>query len=393
MKKHFLSILFVCLCLVNCTQSGDTNSLPAINPPVDENTPTSTPPVVEPPTTPPVSTPTTPPIVMAPLPLLNGPVQLIVTPNPNGHVEFLQSINKTISGDIIRMAMFHLTDTDVTNALVSAHKRGVTVKVILDGASLILPNFNYAFEKLKASGVDVRASSSSFTISHQKSMVINNSEAFITAINLTKLTEVTRDFGLIVHDPAVVNEVISVFEQDWQNADTKQGLTPQVSELHLVWSPVNSLTKLVNLISSAKKSLAVQVENLGHEQIQSALIAAAKKGLSVKVLVPMCSKGGSAKLNFPHLKELAAGGVLTKVMPTPESVTHPYMHSKMMIADGIVSYIGSVNFSKNSTTYARELGILFSEAEPIKQMAKIFEQDWASAIAVPDENSVSCSSF
>ncbi len=390
MKNQFISILFVCFLLLNCTQGTDSSISPTYT---STETPNSEEPPMIPPVTPPVIPPASSPVVTSAIPALSGAVQLIVTPNAKGHVEFLQSINKTVSGDIIRMAMFHITDNDVISALVSAHKRGVTVKVIVDAVSLNLPNFNFGYQQLKAGGVDVRASTSAFTISHQKSMVINNTQAFITAINLTKLTETTRDFGLIVHDPAVVNEVINVFEQDWQNASAQQGLTPNVSAVHLVWSPVNSLAKLVSLISSAKKSLVVQVENLGAAEVQTALIAAVKRGVLVRVVVPMCSKGGSAKLNYPHLKELAAGGVQTKVMPEPESVTHPYMHSKMMIADGVTSYIGSVNFSRNSTAYARELGILFSEAAPIKEMLNIFEKDWGSAVSVPDEDSVNCSFF
>lgn len=378
MKKinsHLLVLFFVCLNLVNCTSSSDGTSseISGVNSPVTS----SPPPVV------------TPPSETAALPLLRGDVQLIITPNAKGHVEFLQSINSTQSGDVIRMAMFHLTSHEIINALVSAQKRGVTVKVILDSVSLNLPNFNLGFQQLKSGGVDVRASTSAFTISHQKSMVINNSEAFITAINLTKLEDVTRDFGLIVHDPDVISEVISVFEQDWVNANTNQGLTPQVSELHLVWSPVNSLAKLTRLISSAKKTLIVQVENLGDSKIQAALIAAKKRGVEVRVLVPMCSKG-NAKINYPYLRELASAGVQTKVMPTPESATQPYMHSKMMVVDGVISYIGSVNFSKNSTSKARELGILFSEVKPIQIMSSFFESDWKAAVSVPDEATVNC---
>lgn len=385
--------MFVCFSLVNCTPSSDSS----IAENSSSNSPAAVPPTENPetPTTPPPPPPEEPQgtIEKSYMPPLQGDVQLIVTPNPNGHVEFLQSIHKTVSGDTLRMAMFHITDTDIINALAAAHRRGVTVKVILDNASLSLPNFKYGFEQLKNSGVDVRASTTAFSISHQKSMTINNSEAFITAINLTKLTETTRDFGLIVHDPAVISEVITVFEQDWQNAVTQQGLTPQLSETHLMWSPVNSVTKLVGLITSAKKSIAANVENLGDDQIQSALITAAKKGVIVKIIVPMCSKNLNPKLNFPHLKNLAAYGVQTKVMPYPESVEHPYMHSKMLIADGLTAYVGSVNFSRNSTSKARELGILFSEKKPITEMLNIFERDWNSAVSVPDADSVNCPLF
>lgn len=383
-----LVLLFSSL-VINCSSSGDGSS----SVPVTEiNTPTANPPEESPPKeNPPV---VVPPVVVSPtISLLSGGVQLIKTPNANGHTEFIASLNKTKSGDVVRMAMFHLTDNSVIDALVSAHKRGVTVKVILDGVSLIAPNFKLGFEKLKAGGVDVRESTSAFSISHQKSMSINNSEAFITAINLTKLPETTRDFGLIIHDVAVITEINTVFEQDWANAMNNQGITPIVNDPHLLWSPVNSLGKLVNFISSAKKSLIVNVENLGASEIQKALIAAAKRGVSVRIIVPMCSKNVDPKLNYPFLKELSSGLVQARIMPEPETVAQPYMHSKMMIADGTIAYVGSVNFSKNSTTKARELGIIFSETKPIQEIIALFEQDWKVSVQVPDENTVSCSYF
>jgi phosphatidylserine/phosphatidylglycerophosphate/cardiolipin synthase-like enzyme len=198
--KHIFLLLFVCFSFLNCSKSGDGSAIPsAVDLPAD-NTPTETPYPDD---------PLNPPAIASSIPPLNGSVQLIITPNPKGHVEFLQSISKTIAGDIIRMAMFHLTDNDVIDALGAAHKRGVTVKVILDGASLYLPNFKFGYDRLKSYGIDVRTGSTAFSISHQKSMVINQTEAFITAINLTKLTETTRDFGLIVHDANVINEVIN----------------------------------------------------------------------------------------------------------------------------------------------------------------------------------------
>lgn len=373
-NKNLFKIWFVYFLLFSCSKSIDKPV--AINPSPDNTA---------------VETPTA--ITASYIPPLKGPVQLIVTPSTNGHPEFLKSINNTKSRDIIRIAMFHLTENEIIDSLNAAKSRGVTVKVLVDAISLRLPNFNYAFEKLKDGGVDIRASTAAFTISHQKSMVINNSEVFITAINLTKLADTTRDFGLIVHDPEIIGEVINVFEQDWQNAMTQQGLTPVLSQAHLVWSPISSLTKLVKLIASAKKSLAVQMENLGDQEILQALSVAAKSGVDVKIIVPMCTKSGNPKLNFPHLKELSLQKVKTKVMPYPESVDKPYMHSKMMIADGLTAYVGSINFSRNSTSYARELGILFSEIEPIKVMASIFEKDWASAVDVPEVDLVNCPFF
>ena len=60
---------------------------------------------------------------------------------------------------------------------------------------------------------------------------------------------------------------------------------------------------------------------------------------------------------------LRRGGVAARVMPYPATPRHPYMHAKMMVADDRRAYVGSANYSVNSTTLARELGLLFSEPD------------------------------
>jgi phosphatidylserine/phosphatidylglycerophosphate/cardiolipin synthase-like enzyme len=51
----------------------------------------------------------------------------------------------------------------------------------------------------------------------------------------------------------------------------------------------------------------------------------------------------------------------------------------MLVADGERGYVGSVNFSRNSTQYAREVGLLFTEPDALAQIAQIFEHDWQVA--------------
>lgn len=300
--------------------------------------------------------------------------KLLVTPSEDGHREFIDSIKN--SKHSVYLKMFHLTDLEVVDALTLAHKRGVDVKVILDRKSLENTKFNKAFEMLNKSEVPVRASGQAFTITHEKSMLIDNKIAFITAINLTKTAPVTRDFGVITLDPQVCSEIYSVFMADWQNALSGLNFTPNLQASQLIWSPINSREKLVKLIKSSKKSLDVQVENLGDSEIQKAFIAAAARGVTVRIVVPMCDKDVNPLRNYPFLKELSKSGVLTKIMPHPSSTDKPYMHSKMILADQTQVYIGSVNFSNNSTQKARELGVIFSDVKATQRIKTEFEKDW-----------------
>jgi phosphatidylserine/phosphatidylglycerophosphate/cardiolipin synthase-like enzyme len=323
-------------------------------------------------------------------PPLSGKVDLLITPDPDGHRAFLNAIEQAPAGQTVRMAMFHLTDAKIVDALIAAKERGVVVRVMLDRSSLKNGRFRKSFQRLENRGVEVKPSPLAYSITHQKSMTIGQSTAFITAINLTKNADVTRDFGLVVHDPAVIAEVIKVFDSDWMNTENPARVTPALTESHLLWSPVNSQERLVSLIDSARSSVLVTVENLGDRKIQGALARTAKRGIPVRLIVPMCDKNKNPLFNYPHVAELSKAGVSSRVMPYPEDPKHPYMHSKMIVVDGTRGYVGSVNFSFNSTSAARELGILFSEREPLARIAAEFEKDWAASLVVPAKPPANC---
>jgi phosphatidylserine/phosphatidylglycerophosphate/cardiolipin synthase-like enzyme len=314
-------------------------------------------------------------------PLDDPALELLVTPSPD-HKAFVDAIDGARTS--VDMAMFHLTDTQVIEALVKAAKRHVPVRVILDGASLKDPKLGRVQTKLRDGGVDVHASSAGFSITHEKAMVIDRTTAFITAINLTKPVATTRDFGIVTHAKSIIEEVERVFEADLANATTGTATTPELHVSSLVWSPVDSRAKLVALIERATKTLDVTVENLGDPAIAEAMIKAAKRKVSVRLIVPACDKNEDPHHNFPPAAKLAKGGVDVRAMLAPETATRPYMHSKMILADGAIAYVGSVNFSTNSTTKARELGVIFANPAAATTIAKTFDEDWRRAVALPD---------
>src|SRR5262245_22927161 len=141
---------------------------------------------------------------------IQGAMRLIVTPNAYGYPEFVQAIQAATRS--IRMVMYHLTDPRVIDALVNAAQRGVDGKVILDRGGLLGEGGQEVMARLSRGGVDVRASSPGFSLTHQKSMVIDGTTAFITAINLTRSAGETRDLGVIVSDSSIIREMQTVFD-------------------------------------------------------------------------------------------------------------------------------------------------------------------------------------
>jgi cardiolipin synthase A/B len=112
--------------------------------------------------------------------------------------------------------------------------------------------------------------------------------------------------------------------------------------------------------------------------------------VAVRVIAPLCDQNPNPVFDLPYLAALKAGGVDARAMPAPPSASVPYMHAKMMIADGTSAYIGSVNFSTSSTTKSRELGIFFTDAPTIETLSETFEGDWSKAVKPPAASAAGC---
>jgi phosphatidylserine/phosphatidylglycerophosphate/cardiolipin synthase-like enzyme len=164
-----------------------------------------------------------------------------------------------------------------------------------------------------------------------------------------------------------VQEIEEVFDADWDY----RPVTPD--EPSLVWSPVNSRDKILGLINNATTTLEVYNEEVNDPECISALVAAAKRGVAVRVIVADLGEDGQNG-NAPALATLNAGGVRAK------SITSLYIHAKMVLADygtpAQVAYIGSENLGTVSLDQNRELGILVTEEPVLDRLESVFSQDW-----------------
>lgn len=340
-----------------------------------------------------------------------GEDSLFSTPNPLGHPEFVNLVNN--AKDSINLVMFHLSDQDDINALIKAKQRGINVRVLLNHGTMNTQYFSTeslgvldvpvassanvtkvaAYEQLKSAGVDVKLSSAGFSITHEKSMTVDNQTTMISTVNLTNLYKITRDFGIILNDDQVLKEFNLIFEADWLNADQGTTTTPALTVDRLVWSPNNSTDKIISLLNSAKSSIEIYVETIDEKDILQAIESAAHRGVAVRILAPLCVEGFNRLFNIPALQELASKGVQAKVMPAKASATQPYIHAKAIIVDGVDFYLGSTNLTYNSLHKAREVGLIVNGNNQLAHnMINTFDQDWAQALNIPTNTANACGS-
>jgi cardiolipin synthase len=169
---------------------------------------------------------------------------------------------------------------------------------------------------------------------------------------------------------------------------------PPLKSPSLVLSPLNSEAKLVSLIQSAwqtttplPKMIQCMAENWGDTAIQQALLTAADNGVKVQIIAPQCDQNPDPTYDFDKPSTLAMlighPNIEVKAMPAPPSSTNPYqpyMHSKMCRINNSITFIGSENFSVQSTQHNRELGIIFKDTSTSgARLDAGFEKDFAAA--------------
>jgi cardiolipin synthase len=213
-------------------------------------------------------------------------------------------------------------------------------------------------------GVAVTYSSSAFTYTHQKTITVDDTESYISTGNLdTKYYSTSRDYGVLDADTADVTAIEKVFSADF----AKTSITPSDGD-DLVWSPTDSQTHLANLINGATKTLDVEQEEFSDPTLVNAVVAAAQRGVTVRVVAEDENGSYDSELN----KVTAAGGKVT----TYSSSTGYYIHAKAIVVDSTRVFLGSENFSTNSLNNNRELGLIISDPGVLSGAEQAFTADF-----------------
>ncbi|MBO0769683.1 MAG: hypothetical protein J2O48_13450 [Solirubrobacterales bacterium] len=271
---------------------------------------------------------------------------------------YVQSATKSID-----VTMYALQDTKFTQLLGDAAAKGVKVRVILDGSSNEKSHNTDAYNYLKAHNVQVVWSSDKFTYTHEKSIVVDNSSAAIMSLNLqSQYYSTSREFAVIDHDASDVKADEDTFNADFQD----KSITPS-DGTDLVWSPTDSQKQLLALINGAKKTLLVENEEMGDSDITNALVAAAKRGVDVKIAMTDNSSYHSA------FSQLTAAGAHVATYAQNAKL---YIHAKAIVADS-KTFIGSENFSSNSLNKNRELGLISTDSGINSSVSKTINSDYS----------------
>ncbi|GHK02357.1 hypothetical protein SY2F82_41540 [Streptomyces sp. Y2F8-2] len=268
------------------------------------------------------------------------------------------------------MTMYELEDTTAVNDLIALENKGVTVRVILDRQHQSANSS--AYNSLKSAGVGVVWSPSTFVYTHQKTITVDDVKSLVLTGNLTSQYYTTsRDYGVFDDDSRDVASIEKVFNADY--ADTS--ITPTDGD-HLLWSPTDSRNRLLSVINGATAKLDVEELEFSDSTVVNAIVARAKAGVAVRVVLENPSSYSS------QVSAIKAAGGTVVGYSDPNGF---YIHAKAMVADYGLSTqkveAGSMNISSNSLNNNRELGLILTGtgvAEPVATTIETtFNSDYA----------------
>lgn len=263
----------------------------------------------------------------------------------------------------ILVAVYLMSDKEIIQALSNAKKRGVNVDVMLEKHPFGGGNLNNKTKTdLESNNISFSWTNPSFTLTHEKAIVIDGILAFILNQNLTTSSFTkNREYNVLDLNPEDVKEIRNMFINDWE----RKPFTPSKTT-NLIVSPINSRSAVATLINSATQTIDLELEILVDEQLAS-LISEKAKTIQIRLITPTFSQISANEKNARKLKE---SGVLVRTLSSP------YVHAKLILVDGKKAYVGSVNLSPQSMDENRELGIILSQSQSLQSLSSTFESDW-----------------
>ncbi len=140
--------------------------------------------------------------------------------------------------------------------------------------------------------------------------------------------------------------------------------------LKLIIEPADGVAPLLALIKSAKRSVEIAIFRFDRKDIETALKAAAERGVKVTALIAFANRGGEQGLRKLELRCLAAGIIVAR---TSDDLVR--YHGKYILIDRRVLCVLSFNFTRLDIDHSRGFGIVTTNPQWVREAARLFRAD------------------
>jgi cardiolipin synthase len=155
-------------------------------------------------------------------------------------------------------------------------------------------------------------------------------------------------------------------------------VTPLVNEEAAPNDAHEIFAQVEKMLKGAEKSIQIEMFNIDKKSIVNLLIAEAKKGIKVQVIMDPPNEGWESARKGA-IETLRKGGVDVQIYPAkeagdPEAKFGQLDHVKMLLVDGKKAIIGGMNWGEHSpANHDYDVAI---EGPAVEKMGWLFREDW-----------------
>ena len=149
----------------------------------------------------------------------------------------------------------------------------------------------------------------------------------------------------------------------------------------LIVEPTDGKALVLSQINSAKRSLDLAIYEVSDSTVLSALVAAQRRNVPVRVLYNWYSFDPAIQQSdiAPAIDHLAEAGILCRRAPQTFEVTH----EKVCVVDARVALVMTFNLVAEYFERTRDFGVVTAVPGEVAEIATVFEADWNSQPLVP----------
>ena len=277
----------------------------------------------------------------------------------------------------VDVAIYDFNLWSLQNALLDAHRRGLSVRVVTESDNLDREELR----ELAEAGIAVLGDRREGFM-HNKFVVIDRSEVWTGSMNFTVTEAYQNNNNLIrVRSSRLAENYVVEFEEmllddlfgPGSPSNTPQpALTVDGTQMEVYFSPDDgTAARLVELILQAEESVYFMAYSFTSDELAAALVDRVQAGVTVAGVFDASQVRSNIGTEFEHL---LSEGAIVRLDGNPDQ-----MHHKVIIIDEQILITGSYNFSASAEERNDENTLVIHSPEITAQYLQEFEKIFLQA--------------
>jgi phosphatidylserine/phosphatidylglycerophosphate/cardiolipin synthase-like enzyme len=279
----------------------------------------------------------------------------------------------------IDIAAYEFNNPYITDAVVQARQRGVTVRVVTDDEAGFHDDSS-TIAQLRAAGIPVVDDDRS-ALMHNKFMILDSTVLWTGSWNYTiNDTYRNNNNAIAIRNPQIVANYQAEFdemfvERQFGPRSPRNTPFPVVTadgiRMETYFAPEDDvITPMIAALSSAQDSIRFLTFSFTHEAVGNAVLERARAGVDVRGVFETTG----SETTFSRLTSMFCAG-----LPVRQDSSSFILHHKVFIIDDHTVITGSFNISNNATNSNDENLMIITDPVLAQQFIAEFDRRYAEA--------------